>query len=511
MILYRKWIQVIIFILGGLFCGLNLLYSQEAKQIEILNADYLILDTRDEGGLRKLNGNVQLKHDSTILYCDSANLYTSRNYVEAMSNVKVYYSNSVSLFADRLTYEGTTRVAECYDHIRLQHKQRTLTTNRLTYYRIQNYGQYFNGGTLQDTANTLTSERGYYYNDSEYAYFKKNVVLVNKNYTLTTDTLAYDTRQEVAHLQAPTFVVTKDKENLYAAGGYLKTQEKEMFVYGSPCFKDSTYYLAGDTIYYNDSLDVGWARCNVRSQNKDSTLFIYGDYGTFKRKSKATMMTGDPYLIHYLNQKKDTLILFADTLYSFDDSLNRNRKLKAYPNVSITYSKSMKAIADSAVYDRVDSLFLFTKDPVMWSDSSQLTGDTIRLFMKNEAADSLAVLGNAFAISQVDTSFFDQTKGRNLYGRFNNSNLVWLFVQDNAQSYYYVKDGKKYIGLNQSFSKAIEVFLRENRPRRIRFIQQADATLYPIHEVWYEKRVLEGFKWRIQEKPPLYYGAQIQW
>lgn len=498
----RAFFIIVGFVFGG---GLYAQEAQETRQIEVLNADFLTFDTRAEGGLRKLNGNVALRHDSTLVYCDSAYLYTERNFLEALSRVKVYYSNSVTLFCDKLTYDGKTKIGEAYDHITLLHKDQTLKTNRMTYYRSENYGKYINGGTLTDTANTLTSERGYYYNTNDFAYFKKNVKLVNKEYTLTSDTLVYDTARETAHLVAPTYIKTRDKEDLYAAGGYLKTEEKEMFVYGDPYFRDSSYRLAADTIFYQDSLDFGWAKCNVRSQNADSTLFIYGEFGTFQRKSRTTTTTGDPYVLHYLD--KDTLLFFADTLFSVDDTARKNSKLRGYPNVRITYGDEMKAIADSAVYDRVDSLFFLTRDPVVWSDSSQLTGDTIRLFIKNETADSIAVINKAFAISvEKDTAFYNQTKGRFLYGRFRKEALVWLHVVGNAESYYYVKDGPSYIGLNQSFSKEIEVFLRNNRPYRLRFIQQADATLYPIHEVWFETRRLDGFRWRDAEKPPLYYG-----
>ena len=67
---------------------------------------------------------------------------------------------------------------------------------------------------------------------------------------------------------------------------------------------------------------------------------------------------------------------------------------------------------------------LYIYNPVIWSEGSQITGDTIQLLSNTETEklDSLKVLSNAFII-QKDSIGFNQIKGRNLFGKFIENDL----------------------------------------------------------------------------------------
>ena len=82
--------------------------------------------------------------------------------------------------------------------------------------------------------------------------------------------------------------------------------------------------------------------------------------------------------------------LASDTMTSKDLAINEkdstNRYFEAYRNVRI-FSDSMQAVADSMFYSFKDSIFRLFQKPIVWSNKSQITGDTILVFTKNKKAD----------------------------------------------------------------------------------------------------------------------------
>ncbi len=432
------------------------------------------------------------------MFCDSAYHYTDDNYIEAYSNVKVYFGNKITLFGDKVTYDANTKISEVYGNVILSDSKSTLTTSRLTYYRNESYGYYPNKGILKDAKNELSSLTGYYYTKDHLAFFKKNVKLINIDYTLTSDTLKYDTETETAFFHYGTHVTTKDSAKMYTEKGYYQTKNDRIYLNQNSYYKDSSYVLYGDTMFYDEKTDDGWAKHNVLMRNVDSTIILQGQKAIFHQKTKESYLTNEPSLIYKLDN--DTLILYADTLYFVNDSLKNNRKMRGYNNVRL-FMNEIQGIADSVEYNLQDSIFTFFQKPVLWSDSSQVTGDTISLFLKNNSPDSLAVNAHGFIISQEDSIGFNQVKGKNIYGKFIKNDLVHLWVFGNSESIYFAKEEDKYTGMNKSIAAAIEVFMKENKPTKIKFLSQPEGTFFPFQLVKNGENILEGFKWLEKLKP----------
>ncbi|MEM7040945.1 MAG: OstA-like protein, partial [Bacteroidota bacterium] len=130
---------------------------------------------KDSIKIRKLLGNVHLRQDTTDFLCDTAYQYIDSNYVEAWSNVRINMKNGRTITANRLTYNGRTKILNLYGRVVLEDSTVKLETERLTYYRIPDYGYYPTPGKVTTGENILTSERGFYYPSREMAYFKDSV------------------------------------------------------------------------------------------------------------------------------------------------------------------------------------------------------------------------------------------------------------------------------------------------------------------------------------------------
>lgn len=467
------------------------------KRIQIIYAEQLSFEKRGDLIVQKLIGQVALRQDSTYFYCDSAYNFDSENRFEAYSRVKVVMADSIQLTGDELHYDATTRVAEVYDNITLTDSTLVLMTDRLTYYRDEAYGKFAEGGTLKDTTNTLTSVYGYYFPRQDMAYFKEDVYLTNPDYELEADSLGYQTETRVAIFLAPT-LIKSDRGEMQTSSGSYDTRNKLVHLTSRSIVKDSSYTLTADTLDYNDSTKIGIALGNVVVEQADSSLKVLGQRGIFNRIRKESTITEDAVAIQWMDE--DTLYMFADTLYTIEDSAGA-RTFKAYPKVSF-FMLDIQGRADSLVYLYDDSVLYLYTDPVIWSAENQLTGDTIEIYLQDEQADSMWVGKNGFLISEEDTVGFNQIKGKEIRANFADNKLSRMHIIGNSESIYFSKNEEgKYEGMNQALSQEIKIFLKDNQAEKIVFIAQPEGKFYPMYEILFKENRLEGMKWRIEERP----------
>jgi len=142
------------------------------------------------------------------------------------------------------------------------------------------------------------------------------------------------------------------------------------------------------------------------------------------------------------------------------------------------------------------------KDPIMWDDSTQITGDTIYLLTANDKPDTLKVLSNAFMVSQTDSIRYNQVKGRQMLGKFGNGELRKVYVNGNGEAIYYPKeeDGS-YLGMNRSICSRILIILKDSEVKRITWIGKPEGVMHPIDKIPTDRKILDGFKPRFDERP----------
>ncbi len=459
---------------------------------------------KDSLRIRKLLGNVCLSQDSTTLYCDSAYQFIDSNYVEAFSNVRIVMNTHMpdsmrrTIKSDRLTFNGNTKIIDFWDHVILKDKDITLTTPRLTYYRIEDFAEYLQGGVIVNDSNTLYSNKGYYYPKDDMAYFKDEVVLVNPDFVLRTDTLGYNTETKVAFFMAPTTV--KDSVNdMYTEDGFYDTENDYVLLTQNASIGDTSYTLYGDTIQYDQFKDLGKAMGHVKVVQKDTSMTIFGKYAEFQSKTEASFVTDSAFAVQRMDD--DTLYLFADTLSSYKDTVTDKRYFEAYNNAYF-FMNELQGVCDSLVYWYDDSLMFFYDRPALWSDASQITGDTIIIQMRGGGIDSMSIPSNPFIITQEDTVGYDQIKGKELHAKFRLKQLQTMWIFGNSESIYFTKDDKEqYLGMNKARCSDMLVDFKDNKPSKILFKDKPEGEFFPIHMVLFKENQLDGFEWRADQRP----------
>lgn len=193
--------------------------------------------------------------------------------------------------------------------------------------------------------------------------------------------------------------------------------------------------------------------------------------------------------------KPDTVVFNpADTVTT--------RVIRAYHNVKI-FKSNIQAKTDSLFYTSADSTLRCYGNPIIWSEGSQVVGDTIYVQFKKNKLNNLQAFKNAFLVNTpADSLRFNQIKGRYMTGFFEEGKLKTLYVDGNAESIYYTQDDstKVYKEMNQTLSSRIKFRFKNNDIDEIVYINSIEGALNPENKVS-KDNVLKGFSWKPKERP----------
>jgi lipopolysaccharide export system protein LptA len=489
--------------------------SQTKTRVRLEKAELQRGGMRDGVRVDWVIGDVVFVQNQTTIYCDSAQFIKATNSVDAYGRVRIEDGDSVTVTANRLKYNGNTRVANLRGNVVFVKKATaTLYTDYLDYYRLRGEARYFNKGKLVDSANTLTSEKGYYNTLTNLASFKGDVVGVNPDYTLTSDTLQYNTATKIFFFHDVTRVVDKEgKEAIYQSGEYNTVSKKTNLRQGIA--ETPTYRITGERYDLDDAAKIYRTSGNVVMTSKKDNLIIYGQESLYNKNTGLSKVYNRAYAAR-IEDNADTLFITADTLLSVESEDPAKKRLIAYRNVKI-FRSDLQGACDSLVYVNKDSMLYFYSRPVLWTTGNQMTADSIRVLLRNKTIDRMYFVSNAFAVSRDTLNNYNQLKGRKMTSYFKNGLIGHVIIEGNGESIYYVlqekedtlkTDTARYLvkitfltGLNKMICSNMRINFKEGKINNVSSYVKPDASFYPPHEIKPENERLKGFLWRESERP----------
>lgn len=490
------------------------------EKVFLLGADSITISKLLDGSeIRRVVNKVIFRHKGALMYCNLAIHNVASNALEAYGNVKIVQGDTVTVTGDTLFYYGNSRLAKVSGKVvTLKDRKRTVTSNRIEYDMASGIAFYPDRGKTIDAENTLTSKQGYYDTRTKISTYYHDVKLVNKKYTLTTDTLVYNSLTKIADFRSPTKVVSKDG-TVVAKNGSYNTETGESIFRTRTTIDNPDYTLTGDSLTFDNLNKKGFAKGNVELVSKNDDTILNGDFGQYNGKLGRSKVWG-----HALTRtviSKDTLFMTADTLYSVEiqvDSLSKKipksttktdtsntqkpRQLIGYKNV-LLYKKDLQSKCDSLIYNSLDSTITFLKKPIIWSTKYQMEADSIVAQLVNQKLRTMYLKAKSFVIAQ-DTLFnFNQVKGRRITAFFDDSTrLQRVFVEGNGESVYFAaNEENKPMGMNRVECAKMTLNFKRNQVQRIQFIGQPDGRFIPPQGIKADDKQLDGFNWRIKEKP----------
>lgn len=470
----------------------------KATEIELLHADRFTVDKNTPKGASKLIGNVRLKHQGALMFCDSAYLFEN-NSLSAYGNVRIEEGDSLVMTGDSLFYDGNNKVAEVRGKVRIDDKASILNTTHLDYYRETEMAHYYGGGEIDSRKEKihLVSDVGYYFSDAKLFHYKSNVIMTHPDYVIKTDTMHYAPDREKTWFFGPTDIHS-DARHIYCEKGWFdQILDKAVFIQNAE-INSSGQTMKGDTIEYDQAAKIGISKCNVALIDTNEKFEVNGDYAIYYESDSTSYVTKN--MILKQDMEGDTFFLTADTLYSLLDTAGK-RIIKTYHSV-LFYKSDMQGACDSLYYHTKDSIIYMFKDPILWSDANQITADSIKMTMANGVMDKMFMDQNAFIIAKDDNIYFNQIKGRNMIGYFKDDALHKVEVFGNGETIYYPReeDGSL-IGVNETMCATMTIFIDSNTIKIINFYDKPVAKLTPSDDMPVGGKKLDGFVYRIDERP----------
>ncbi|HVK96473.1 MAG TPA: OstA-like protein, partial [Flavisolibacter sp.] len=467
----RYFIYLLIFICTSLELRAQIPPADNPDIVEILPGTRKLEFRKVDDGteVQILAGNVRLRQGTTLFTADSCVINSGANTFEAFGNVHINDSDTAKIWSNQLRYLTDQKKAYLTGNVRLTDGRATLTTNALEYDVNTNIGVYRNGGRIVNKKTTVTSREGIYYADVRDIRFINKVELRDPGYTLTSDSLLYNSETQVATFIAYTFIKDSSGRTIRTREGYYDLQGGRSEFTQRTTIQDKAVTVSGDRIASDDQ--SGIIQIEGRGVMVDTArgTSLLANRIFINKKTDALLATQKPLMI--IKQKRDSIFIAADTLFSArlsdlykDTSAKKNspktttkgkpdstdRFLEAYRNVRV-FSDSLQSVSDSLFYSFKDSIFQLYQNPVVWSNKSQITGDTILLFTKNQKADKLKVINNSFLVSEVEQGVYNQIKSTRMDGHFKEGVIDSVVAKGTAESVYFLQDrDSAYTSINQT-------------------------------------------------------------
>jgi hypothetical protein len=182
----------------------------------------------------------------------------------------------------------------------------------------------------------------------------------------------------------------------------------------------------------------------------------------------------------------------------------RIRILIGYHNFKM-FKSDLQAKSDSMFYSGSDSTIRCFVNPIMWTEGSQLSGDTIYLQMKHRKLDNMKMFPHAFIVNieKTDSVHFNQVGGKRMRGYFKNDKLYHMIIEGNAESIYFARDSGKMTvnGMQRSLSSSIGVYFKDNKVTHMTFFTKPDNRYGPLAKFTADDKVLKGFIWKPKDRP----------
>ncbi len=359
---------------------------------------------------------------------------------ELIGNVRFSQEN-VRVSCDRALEYRRIGKLELTGHVVVNDDSLTMRAPRGTYYREERRAEAFDDVSVDDGKTHLTSQYGEYFVESKRAFFCSHVVVVDSATTLTADSLTY-------------------------------------------------FRLEKRTI----------ATSNVQIFYGIDNVTVRGNHFESFTTSQFSRMTDGPSLVQFdtsASGKIDTLLVTSMTMESFRDSV---KKLVAIQDVQIVRS-DLASIAGLAVFYTQGDSILLRELPVVWYQETQISGDSIDVYLRKRRLNRVHVMGDAAALSQSDSLFperLDQLVGEQMQMRFVKEGLEKIEVNTRAISMYHLYEDTLGNGLNKTSGDKIEIFFGNGRVTSINVLSGVEGQYFPENMVKGHEHefAIPGLQWR---------------
>jgi len=473
-------------------------FSQEKKEIRVIRSDFVDMDQDEFPDATLFVGNVEVEHAGATMFCNKAYLFQKTNIIQAYGNVHIVQGDTLFLDSKYAEYDGNTQIAKSSGDVILRDPQMTLRTDKIHFDRTTQQAYYNTNGVITNAENFLESKSGTYFPTEKMFRFREKVVLTNPEYIIKTNHLDYNTLSEEAFLFEAS---TIESENvfIYTEKGRYNTQTNLATLTKNSYIIYDNRKIQGDSIYYDRNLEFASATDNIKLTDTINKTLATGNYGEIYRLQDSLILTKKA-LIATESEDKDSLYMSAQKIIITGKP--SERIVRAFRDARF-FQTDRSGKADSIHSSQITGITQLIGNPILWNGQSQMTGDLIHLLTDKttKKLDSIKVYDNVFIIEK-DTlgDGFNQVKGQNLFGRFQDGKLAEVDIIKNTEMIYYIYSETELYGIEKNKSSRINLTFIDNQIDDITLFTSVNGDTFPEEEFPQNARKFRGFIWRGDER-----------
>ncbi len=477
--------------------------------------------------------------DNVILDIENLQLFTSFLQYDLEKNWAIYtdtallVTENMKIKSKRGIFHLDEDYVNFYERVTIEGEDFTLLSDSLRYYTELEKAVFLSPTLINKNGKKIYSEGGYYDMKNQRLVLFGNAQFIDGDKTYSADTIFNDEKNNITRLEgnanykssgelgkAATIIYNSNTEKIELIGNaYFKNPENEatgdkisffiesndVKISGRSVLSNPPILISADNLDYKKEKGIAIADGNVILQDTSSNFEIRCDHARYIDSTdyiRAYNDTGKPLLINEV-KADDTLYLSGDTLISYTvvEGLDTFRFFQAFNHVEMINS-GMQSVCDSLSYNGAKDFFELYGNPVLWADSSQYSGDTIVIQMKDDEIDQVNIKENSMLLSTTDFQFYDQVKGKDIDTFFEDGNILKMSVTGGSQSVYYMKDEEDaYMGVNESKCTDMMFLFEDGELLQIRYYKEPLTKLTPMEKADHESIKFPGFSWQMNRRP----------
>ena len=301
------------------------------------------------------------------------------------------------------------------------------------------------------------------------------------------------------------------RSKLTARYGEYFVEPKRAFFRGEVVVQDSATTLRSDSLIYFRTEKRSIALGSVEIHNSTDNLTIKGQHFESLNNQQFSRMTMNPVMVQFdtsLAGEVDTLVVRSRVMESYQDSV---KCLVAIDSVRIVRS-DLASVAGLAVFYTKDDSILLRKSPLIWYQQTQVSGDSINVYLEQRRLKRVLVMGNAKAISRSDSLHperFDQITGKQIQMHFERQMLERIEVETQAISIYHLYEDSLANGLNMTSGDRMTILFDRGKVKSIAVYGGVEGQYIPENMVKGRERehTIPGFHWR--EDRPIVHAEEL--
>jgi lipopolysaccharide export system protein LptA len=310
-------------------------------------------------------------------------------------------------------------------------------------------------------------------------------------------------------------VIVRDGTRSITSLSAVYSPEQKMAIFTNDVLaQDDSVTVGADTLRYFRTTKTMEAWGGVVLSSVDSTLWLTGDTVLNIPMDKKFMVVGRAKMWSWgvqtqeesearrqqQSSKGDTLYIESDTIVVLN---NTHTQRLARGNVKLR-NGTVASRSQYLAQDDSTGVIVLLGEPILWSDETQITGDTIYVFAPQQRLRQVSAIGSGFMLSPArpegsrgdttvdvaggvastmgaydDSSRWNQVSGAIIHINFANDTIQEVLAIGETRSLYYRFEDEEPQGLAQFASDTLRVTFESGVPEDIRWLGTVRGEQHP--------------------------------